>query len=313
MKKILALLSLLLCLVGCSSGNNSKLKVGVVQLTQHQALDSATDGFVHTLKAKYGENIDIIVENGSGDSNTCSTIATNFVADGVDLIMANATPALLAAKNATDSIPVLGTSVTEYGVALGIDNFNGVCGGKVSGTSGLAPLDQQAQMILELLPETKVVGIIYCTAEANSLYQVNEVEKYLKELNVEVKVFKFTDSNDLSAVVQTACEDIDVLYVPTDNTCASNGPLIADAADKNNVPIITGEKECCLSVGGLATLSIDYYELGKVTGEMAIKVLEGEDISKMPVEWFQGPQKLIDMDKAATFGVKVPSDYTSIK
>ena len=312
MKKIICLLLVLLTLCGCSGNTNAKYHIGVVQLVQHEALDSATKGFVDVLKDKYGDGVDIVVENASNDANTCSTMATNFVSEGVDLIMANATPALLATKNATDSIPILGTSITEYGVALNIDNFDGLVGTNVSGTSDLAPLDQQAQMIIDLLPNTKKVGILYCSAEANSKYQVEQVSKYLNELGIEVEAFKFADSNDLSNVAQTACEDIDVLYVPTDNTCASNGPLIAEAANSHNVPIIAGEKDTCIKCEGLATLSIDYYDLGKKTGEMAIKVLEGEDISTMKIETCDNPTKMYIKKTADKYGVSIPNDYIEI-
>lgn len=310
MKKIVLLISLLLALVGCSSG--AKYRVGVIQLVQHDALDKATQGFVDVLKDEFGDDVDIVVNNAAGDSNTCSTMASNFVSEGVNLIMANATPALQAAKNATADIPVLGTSVTEYGVALGIDNFNGVVGTNVSGTSDLAPLDKQAEMILELFPETKTVGILYCFSEANSKYQVEIVGKCLKDMGIDVKEFGFSDSNDVSSVAISACEEVDVLYIPTDNTCASNGEVINNAASSANVPIITGEKECCLSVGGIATLSIDYYELGKVTGKMAVSVLNGEDISKMEIQYYPNPEKLIDFDKAGKFGVNVPDDYGAL-
>ena len=310
MKKIVLVVSLLLALVGCSSG--AKYHVGVIQLVQHDALDNATKGFVDVLKAEFGDDIDIVVDNAAGDSNTCSTMASNFVSEGVNLIMANATPALQAASNATGNIPILGTSVTEYGVALDIDNFSGTVGNNVSGTSDLAPLDKQADMILELFPQTKTVGILYCFSEANSKYQVEVVGKCLRDKGIEVKEYGFSDSNDVSSVAISACEEIDVLYIPTDNTCASNGEVISNAASNKNIPIITGEKECCLSVGGIATLSIDYYELGKTTGQMAIRVLKGEDISKMAIEYYPNPEKLIDFDKAKQFGINVPSDYGSL-
>lgn len=312
MKKVICVLMVLLCVCGCGQNSKIKYRVGVVQLVQHDALDSATKGFVDVLENEFKDEIDIVVENGSGDSNTCTTIASSFVAENVDLIMANATPALLATKNATNTIPVLGTSITEYGVALGIDNFDGLVGTNVSGTSDLAPLDQQAQMIVDLFPNAKKVGILYCSGEPNSKYQVEQITKYLSDLKIEVLTFKFTDSNDLSGVAQTACEDIDVLYIPTDNTCASNGPLIAEAANSNNVPIITGEKDTCIKCDGLATLSIDYYDLGRKTGEMAIKVLKGEDISKMKIETSDNPQKMYIKKVAEKYGVTMPSDYIEI-
>lgn len=305
MKRIISLLAVLLLLCGCSQSSSSKFRVGVVQLVQHDALDKATQGFVDVLKEEFGDEIDIDVQLASGDSNTCSTIATNFVAENVDLIMANATPALQAVANATNSIPVLGTSVTEYGVALDIDNFNGLVGTNISGTSDLAPLDKQAQMILDLFPQTKTVGLLYCNSEANSKYQVEVVEKYLLDKGIEVNRYAFDDSNNVDAVVKSACEEIDVLYIPTDNTCASNGGIIANACNEKNIPIITGEKDTCIKCEGLATLSIDYYELGKVTGEMAIKVLKGEDISKMPIENCKNPVKMYRKSSADKFGLNM--------
>ena len=313
MKKILSLVLILLALVGCSSTNPNVKKVGVIQLVQHEALDSATKGFEDALKEKYGDDVKIEIQNASGDSATCSTIATNFVAEGVDLIMANATPALQSAAHATKSIPILGTSVTEYGVALDLDNFSGTVGTNVSGTSDLAPLEDQAQMIIDLIGDVKKVGILYCSGEQNSLYQVNVVKEYLSKNGIEVTPYSFSDSNEVSSAAQEVCSNIDALYIPTDNTCASNGEIIKEAANKNNVPIIAGEKECCLAVGGLATLSIDYYELGKTTGQMAIKVLEGEDISKMPIEYYPNPTKLIDKDVAEKYSIEIPNDYKSIK
>ena len=301
MKKIIALLSILLILCGCSNSSSAKYHVGVVQLVQHDALDKATQGFVDALKQEFGDEIDIDVQVASGDSNTCSTIATNFVAEGVDLIMANATPALQAVKNATATIPVLGTSVTEYGVALDIDSFNGIVGNNISGTSDLAPLDQQAQMVLDLFPQAKTVGLLYCSSEANSLYQVEVVEKYLTSKNLKVNRYAFDDSNSVDAVVKQACDEIDVLYIPTDNTCASNGAIIANACNEKNIPIITGEKDTCIKCEGLATLTIDYYELGKVTGQMAIRVLNGEDISKMPIENCKNPVKMYRKSSADKF------------
>lgn len=314
MKKIVAVLLVLLCICGCSNANShAKYRIGVVQLVQHDALDKATQGFVDVLKQEYGDDIDIDVQIASGDSNTCSTIATNFVADGFDLIMANATPALQATANATNKIPVLGTSVTEYGVALDIDNFDGLVGTNISGTSDLAPLDRQAQMILDLFPDTKKVGLLYCNSEANSKYQVNEVEKYLNAKGIETYKYAFDDSNNVDAVAQSACEEIDVLYIPTDNTCASNGGIIANAANSKNIPIIAGEKDTLIKCEGVATLSIDYYELGQVTGNMAIRILNGEDITSMKIETCSNPTSMYIKEKADKFGIVVPSDYVEIK
>ena len=314
MKKLLLVLCMLLMLCGCKGTSNAKYRVGVVQLVKHDALDKATEGFVDELKAELSDEVSIDVKNASGDASVCQTIATGFVADELDLIMANATPALIAVRNATNQIPVLGTSVTEYGVALDIENFNGLTNINVSGTSDLAPLDEQAKMILDLFPSTKTVGILYCQGEPNSKYQVEVVSKYLESKGIEVKPYAFSDSNDVKAVADEACSNIDVLYIPTDNTCASNGENIKNAASKANVPIITGEKECCLSVGGLATLSIDYYELGKTTAKMAAKILKGEaKVEEMPIEYFENPVKMYRQDAAEKFNIDMPEDYVVIE
>ena len=230
----------------------------------------------------------------------------------MDLILANATPALQAAVAATDSIPILGTSVTEYGVALQIDGFNGTVGGNVSGTSDLAPLDQQAAMILELFPDVKKVGILYCNSEANSVYQSNVVKGELEKAGVTVTVYTFADSNDVAAVTATACDENEVLYIPTDNTAASCTEAINNVAESAGVPIIAGEEGICAGCG-VATLSISYYDLGVKTGEMAVKILTGEsNISEMPIEYFPNPVKKYNPAICEALGVTVPEDYVAI-
>ncbi len=261
-------------------------KIGIVQLVEHEALDAATEGFMQAVKDGLGEDaVEFDVQNGQNDSNTCSTIANQFVSNGVDLIMANATPALQAATAATAEIPILGTSVTEYGVALAIDDFDGVVGGNVSGTSDLAPLDEQAAMITEWFPEAKNVGLIYCSAEANSQYQVDVVKENLEEAGINATLYSFSDSNDLSSVCTTAAENNDVIYVPTDNTVAANTGIIDSICQTAGVPVIAGEEGICKGCG-VATLSISYYDLGYTTGLMAVQILgEGADISTMPIEY----------------------------
>ena len=286
--------------------------VGICQLVQHAALDAATQGFVDTLKAEFGDKVNIIEQNASNDIPTCSTIVNGFVSDNVDLILANATPALQAAVEATDTIPILGTSVTEYGVALGIDGFTGAVGGNVSGTTDLAPLDQQAAMLLELLPDVKSVGILYCSAEANSVYQAEVVKAALEDAGVAVEIYTFTDSNDVAAVTATACDASDALYIPTDNTAASCTEAINNVAEPAGVPIIAGEEGIC-SGCGIATLSISYYDLGVTTGKMAVKILKGEaDISEMPIEYFPDPVKKYNPALCDALGISVPSDYVAI-
>ena len=177
LKKMLALVmalciafAMLATFVGCSPKDDGKFTIGILQLAPHPALDAATKGFKDVLTEEFGENVEFIFVNAQGDSNACTAGITDFVSKNVDLIMANATPALQAAASATLDIPILGTSVTEYGVALGIKDFDGLVGGNISGTSDLAPLDEQAQMILDLCPTATKIGLLYCSAEANSQY-----------------------------------------------------------------------------------------------------------------------------------------------
>ena len=295
-----------------ADANGEKFTVGICQLVQHAALDAATQGFEDALTASFGENVTFDFQNAQGDSATCATIANGFVSSGVALIMANATPALQAAQAATNTIPILGTSVTEYGVALGLDNFSGTVGGNVSGTSDLAPLDQQADMVVEWMPEVKKVGLLYCSAEANSQYQVDEVQKYLEAKGVTATQYAFSDSNDLSSVCQKAADENDALYVPTDNTVAANTGIVDGICRPAKKPVFAGEEGICAGCG-VATLSISYYDLGYTTGEMAVKILNGEsDISTMPIEYTDVTKKY---NKAVCddLGLTVPEGYVEIE
>ena len=288
-------------------------KVGICQLVQHDALDAATQGFKDALTEELGDAVTYDEQNAQGDSNTCSTIINGFVSDGVDLILANATPALQAAQAGTDTIPILGTSVTEYGVALGIENFDGLVGTNISGTSDLAPLDQQAAMLQELFPDAKTVGLLYCSAEANSQYQVDTVKGYLEEMGYTCELYAFSDSNDLSGVCQSASDASDVIYVPTDNTVASNTEIINNICLPAKTPVITGEEGICAGCG-VATLSISYYDLGVATGKMAAKVLTGESkIEEMPIEYAPQFTKKYNASIAEELCVTIPEDYAAIE
>ena len=300
MKKLLAIVltaCMLLALTACGASNAAEApkadapadsakvyKIGICQLVQHEALDAATQGFMDKLTELLGEgNVEFDLQNASGDTATCGTIANAFVADEVDLIMANATAALQAAAAATADIPVLGTSITEYGVAMGISDFNGTVGGNISGTSDLAPLDVQAKMVKDWFPDAKNVGLLFCSGEANSQYQVDTVQGYLEGMGLTCKQYSFTDSNDLQAVVQAAADESDVIYIPTDNTAASCTGTIDPILEAAGVPAIVGEEGICLGCG-VATLSISYYDLGVKTAEMAYDILTGAaDISTMPI------------------------------
>jgi len=286
--------------------------IGICQLVQHPALDAATEGFMKALTEKLGENVKFDNQDASGDSANCSTIINGFLASEVDLIMCNATPPLQAAASATNTIPVLGTSVTDYATALEISDWTGTVGNNISGTSDLAPLDQQAAMLNELFPDAKTVGLLYCSAEPNSVYQCTEIEKFLKDYGYDVQWFAFTDTNDVASVAQTAADASDVIYIPTDNTAAANTEAIANVLIPAKVPAIAGEEGIC-SGCGVATLSISYYDLGYATGLMAAKVLvDGEDISTMPVEYAPNVTKMYNVANCETLGITIPDGYEAI-
>ena len=316
-KKIMAVLlaaTMLTTLGACGASDDSTYKVGICQLVQHDALDAATKGFKDALIEELGEeNVKFDEQNAQGDSNTCATIINGFTNSGVDLILANATPALQAAAAGTDTIPILGTSITEYGVALDIDNFDGTVGKNISGTSDLAPLDGQADMIKELFPDKKSVGLLYCSAEANSQYQVDTVQTYLEKLGYTCKQYAFSDSNDLSAVATTAVDESEVIYVPTDNTVANNTELLNNIAMEKKVPVVAGEEGICKGCG-VATLSISYYDLGTATGKMAAKILKGESkIEEMPIEYAPNFVKKYNKSICEQLGVEIPEGYEAIE
>lgn len=318
MKKILAIILavlLLASMTACQSEkDDGKYVVGVCQLTPHVALDAATQGFVDALTEELGaENVEIKVEIGGGDTATCAPIVNAFVADGVDLIMANATPALQAAVAATTDIPVLGTSVTEYSVALDLQDYNGTVGGNVSGTSDLAPLNEQAAMIKEWFPDAATVGLLYCAAEANSQYQVDTVQAELEALGYTCTQYPFSDSNDLQAVTQKAAAESDVIYVPTDNTVAAATGIVNDVCSAAGIPVIAGEEGICAGCG-VATLSISYYDLGVKTGEMAAKILKGEaDISTMAVAYADNFTKKYNPAICEALGIEPLEGYVAIE
>ncbi len=288
----------------------AQYEIGICQLVEHSAHDKATEGFIAALNEELGEeNIHYDIQSAQNDIGTCSSIINQFVSNEVDLILANATAVLQTAASATSEIPILGTSVTEYGVALSINDFNGTVGTNVSGTSDLAPLSEQAKMILEWVPEAKNVALLYCSAEANSQYQVSVVCEELEKMNVKAKLYPFADSNDLAAVCQAAAEENDAVYVPTDNTVASNAGIIDNICRPLKKPVIAGEEgiEC-----GVASLSISYYDMGYATGKMAAKILRGEaDISEMPIEYATATKKY-NKALADELGLTAPDGYEPV-
>ena len=322
MKRICSLVLASLLLIGavlsfgaCKARGSGTYRIGVLQLAQHDALDAATRGFTDALKAELGEeNVTIDIQNAAGDNNTCNTIANTFVNKNYDLILANATAALQAAAGATMQIPILGTSVTDYATALKLENFGGTVGGNISGTSDLAPLDQQAQMILDLVPNPNRVGIIYCSAEANSKFQVDTVKAELLRKGLtedRIKLYPFSDSNDISSVVKGASAACDVLYVPTDNTAANATETIYEAMSPKR-PLIAGEESTCKGCG-IATLTISYYDLGYETGKMAVRILRGEaKIADMPIAFAPNFTKKYNARICAELGITPPAGYEMI-
>lgn len=321
--------AMVLGLVGCgnasstqtASGSTSSTEagtdgkvyhIGVCQLVEHEALDAATQGFQDALKDKLGENNVVFdVQNAQGEETNCATICTGFVSDNVDLILANATASLQAASAATNSIPIVGTSITDYATALNADNWNGTSGTNITGTSDLAPLDQQEAMIKELVPDVTQVGIVYCSAEANSVFQANQIEAALEKDGIAYKEYSAADSNEIQSVVTKAVSECDCLYVPTDNTMAANVDIIKNVTVPAGIPVIAGEEGICQ--GALATLSISYYDIGQAAGEMAYEILvNGKDPGTMEIEYASATTKEYNADVADALGITIPDDYVKL-
>ena len=319
MRKITALVLALLLIVAApltlaSCKKDTEYTVGIIELMEHPALSAATKVFKDALVKEFGDKVKFEEGNAQGDSTACTTIAETLVSKNVDLILGKATPSLLAAYNKTTTIPILGTSVTDYGVALELDDFDGTVGGNVSGTSDFVDPAGYADMIEELFPAATKIAMLYCSAEPNSVFQAELLEEILIERDFDpenIKTFTFADSNDIAAVSASAAAFADVIYVPTDNTAASNAALIK--ANIGNDPVIAGEEGICTGCG-IATLSIDYYALGYKTGEMAVKILKGEaDISEMAVETLTAT-KLYNTERWAELELgEVPEGYTAIE
>ncbi len=321
--------AMVLGLVGCgnasstqtASGSTSSTEagtdgkvyhIGVCQLVEHEALDAATQGFQDALKDKLGENNVVFdVQNAQGEETNCATICTGFVSDNVDLILANATASLQAASAATNSIPIVGTSITDYATALNADDWNGTSGTNITGTSDLAPLDQQEAIIKELVPDVTQIGIVYCSAEANSVFQANQIEAALEKDGIAYKEYSAADSNEIQSVVTKAVSECDCLYVPTDNTMAANVDIIKNVTVPAGIPVIAGEEGICQ--GALATLSISYYDIGQAAGEMAYEILvNGKDPGTMEIEYASATTKEYNADVADALGITIPDDYVKL-
>ena len=293
---------------------SGKYTIGICQLVQHDALDAATEGFKDALNELCGEgNVTFDEQNAQGEHNMCATIVNQFVSDNVDLILANATDPLTTAATATADIPIIGTSVTDYATALQIEDWTGATGLNVSGTSDLAPIDEQAAMLKELLPEVKKVGILYCSAEPNSKYQADLFKEALQKDNIECKEYTAADSNEIQSVVTSAVSEVEAIYIPTDNTMASNTEIVKNVCVPAKIPVIAGEQGICTGCG-LATLSISYYDIGYKAGEMAYDVLaNGAEISTMDIESAPEVTKMYNKEICDTLGITVPDDYEVIE
>lgn len=286
--------------------------IGIIQLVEHQALDAATEGFQKALKEKLGDKVEFDVQNAQGEETNCATIATKFVNSNVDLIMANATQAVISSATATSDIPIVGTSVTDY-VTTGTVKSNDAPGGNVTGTSDLAPIDQQVELLQKLLPDAKNVGILYCSAEANSVYQAEQAQKYLEKAGINVKTYTAADSNDIQQVVTKAADENDAIYIPTDNTIASNMEIVKNVTVPAKVPVIAGEENMC-SAGGLATLSISYESIGYNAGLMAYDILvNGKNPVDMPIQYADDVTLKYNADIASELGIEIPDDMVAIE
>lgn len=287
--------------------------IGICQLVQHEALDAATKGFQDRLTEKLGDKVKFDLQNAQNDTPTCATIANGFISSGVDLIMGNGTAALQAAAAGTDTIPILGTSITDYGTALDVSEWAGTSGRNISGTSDLAPLEEQANMLHELFPNAKHIGLLYCSGEPNSKYQVDTIRGFLEALGYDCTDYSFVDSNDLASIVTTACANSDVIYIPTDNSAASNTEIIKNVCLPAKIPVIAGEQGICAGCG-VATLSIDYYELGLTTGDMAYEILvNGKDPSTMQVQFAPNVVKKYNAEMCEALGITPPDGYEAIE
>ena len=298
---------------GAAGGSDKVYNIGICQLVEHPALDAATEGFMTALKDKLGDNVKFDNQNAQNEATNCTTICNNFVSSNVDLILANATGSLQAASSATSSIPIVGTSITNYATAMGVADWVEMKGKNITGTSDLAPIEEQENMIVELFPDVKQVGILYCSAEANSKYQATLMEAALTADGIAYKEYSVADSNEIQAMTTTAVSECDVLYVPTDNTIANATETVKNVVVPANIPVIAGEEGIC-SGCGVASLSISYYDIGYKAGEMAYDILvNGKNAGDMDIEFAPQVEKKYNAEICQSLGITPPEDYVAIE
>lgn len=295
-----------------ASQDDGKYHIGICQWVEHSALDEATKGFQDALTEQLGDEVTFDVQNAQGATEDCQEILNGFVSDDVDLIMANATSALVAASQATNTIPIVATSITDYGTALNMREWTGASGINVTGTSDLAPIESQADIIQELVPEAKKVGILYCSAETNSIFQAQKMGSILTEKGLSFETYTIADKEELEKSARKAASECDVLYIPTDNTIASQAELLKEILISEKVPMIAGEEGLCEA--GIATLSISYYDIGYSAGEMAYEILEeGKDPGDIDVRYSENVTKKYNSENCEALGITVPNDYEALK
>ena len=288
--RILSLLLALLMLCSATAlfsacADDGVYRVGIIQLAQHEALDKATEGFMDALKEKLGDKVSFDLQNAQGEQNNCTTIVTKFVNNRVDLIMANATNAVTAAHEATETIPIVGTSVTDY-VGAGFAATNDRPGSNVTGASDMNAVTNQMALIRAFAPEAKSIGMIICSAEENSRIQANEAKTVFEGEGYTANIYFANDAGDLQQVATKATSENDVLYLPTDNLVAANMGIVRDVAIAAKVPVIAGEASMC-NEGALASYSINYYDLGYAAGLQAYEILvNGKNPADMPIKIF---------------------------
>ncbi len=295
-------------LVGCTNLADSDIKtIGVLQYTEHAALDASYEGFIAALEDEGyidGENIILDFKNAQGEIPTTQTIANQFVNDKVDMIFAIATPAAQAAYNATKEIPIVITAVTDP-VESGLTESWEVSGTNVTGTSDLTPVAKQMELIKEMVPEAKTIGVVYTTSEVNSEIQVNLAKEAANAIGLEIIEVGITSVNDIPNAIASVIDKVDVIYSPTDNLVSSAMPVVWNACVDKKVPVVAGE-EGMVKTGGIATKGIDYYQLGYETGLMAIEVLEGKDPSTMPINTLEKTTLIVNQDNADAIGLIIP-------
>lgn len=293
-----------------ASATDESFDIGIIQLTEHPALDAAREGFVEAMAEgglKEGENITLDVQNAQNDQSNLKTIAQKFVSDDKDLVLAIATPAAQSIAAETTEVPILVTAVTDP-AASGLCETNEAPGGNVTGTSDLTPIKEQIELLQQLIPEAKKIAILYNSGEQNSVIQADMAKAAAAELGIECEDKTVTSTNDVAQVTNSLIGNYDAVYVPTDNTLASSMPLVSSITNPAGLPVIVGEQGMAEG-GGLASVAVSYSDLGKMTGKMACEILlEGKNPAEMPIGYTENPQLIINTDAVAELGMTIPQE-----